>query len=239
MTIHSLLTEITQMCALSGFEIIQVTASDLTTVVQSHDADKTLFVKSDLVPFRDVSGVFGIMNLKMLSGLLKLKPDETVVKPHTRQVGDDKLIDQFEFRNGRMKSSFRLMAPAHIPKQPDIKNIPWTLRLDDIEMFSDFPTFAALYSEVDKFFSITVEDSELICTFGQDAGAMQSGSLIIGKVDGAINTVLTFPIDKFIMMLKLAKGRNSRLMFTDKGLLGMEIETSLGVHNYYLRQVVR
>jgi hypothetical protein len=232
------------MCAVSGIEVLKVTATDKSTMIQGHDLDKTVFVKSDLIPLPSARGEFGIMNLKMLSGLLKIKPEETIVTPKTRTMGEETVIDNFEFRNGRMKSIYRLMASAHIPQQPDPKvmaTVPWTAVVDDMDVFSDFASFAGLYAEVDKYFGISVIDEKLVCSFGQEASSMQSGMLTVCETDGMLDNMLTFPVDKFIMMLKLGKGRNGKLKFTHKGngLLGMEIETGLGSHTYYLRQVVR
>ena len=42
------------------------------------------------------------------------------------------------------------------------------------------------------------------------------------------------------MLLKLAAANEkSKLMFSNKGVLGVEIETELGRYSYYLRQNVR
>lgn len=228
------------MASLSGIEVVKITATPLHTRIQAHDVDKALFVDGEIIPM-GIEGEFGIMNLKMLSGLLKIKPLETSVTPRMREIGGAQYVDQFEFRNGRMKSQYRLMASAHIPQQGKIGKIPWDVVVTDFSIFEDFHSFAGLYSEVDKSFGITVRDGELVCSFGQEEGTMQSGSLILGKVDGVMNNILTFPVDRFNMMLKLAKGRNAKLLMTQQsnGLLGMEIETELGIHRYYLRQVVR
>lgn len=240
MSIHSILSEVNQLCSLSNIEVIKITATKETTRIQTHDADKVLFIDSELIPM-GVEGEFGIMNLKMLGGLLKIRPEETTVTARMRKIDGEDHIDQFEFRNGKMKSNYRLMANMHIPKQATIGKIPWDVEISDLGIFEDFTSFAGIYSEVDRNFSFAIRDDSLVCLFGQEGGSMQSGMLILGKVLGSIENNLTFPVDKVNMLLKLAKGRASKIFITQKsnGMLGMEIETGLGLHRYYLRQVVQ
>jgi len=55
-----------------------------------------------------------------------------------------------------------------------------------------------------------------------------------------LSSQLSFPVDKFVMLMKLAVNKEgSKLKFSDKGLLGVEVNTEYGVYHYYLRQMVR
>ena len=244
MSTQAILKEVISFCALNNVEIIKIIAEEDGTKVQSHDAEKTLFIEGSFGTVPEFVGEFGISNLKMLSGLINFSQGDgaSSFKANLRTVDGSEVLDQFEFKGRGAKSVFKLMDAAHIPEQAKIASIPWGFELTDLskDRFSEFQTFAGLYSEVDKQFGITVVDGELIFSFGQEASSTHSGSISYGKVDGTLKNPLLFPVDKFAMLMKLALSREkSKLMFTDKGLLGVEIEADYGLYRYYLRQSVR
>ncbi|RYF03838.1 MAG: hypothetical protein EOO77_30450 [Oxalobacteraceae bacterium] len=67
-----------------------------------------------------------------------------------------------------------------------------------------------------------------------------SGSMVFAeKVVGTLTGVLNFPVDKFLMLMKIAQNASeARLMFTSKGLLGVEVVTHHGTYKYFLRQTI-
>lgn len=237
------LEEINRLVALDGVEVIKVSCQETETLVESHDTDKTLFVKASLTPVEDFTGDFGITDLKMLGSCLKFHGTQDVkLKIGTRKIMDQRVMDEIEFRGKGAKSIFKLMDAAHIPKQAKIADIPWSITIDEVgkERIKDFSSFAQMFSGSDGHFDITTRDGKLVFAFGREASSTHSGTLEFSDVEGDITTALSFPVSKFTMMLKLAAANEkSKLMFSDKGLLGVEIQTELGVYHYYLRQVIR
>ena len=243
MSTISLLNEINQLCSLDGIEVIKVTADDKKTLVQSHDVDKTLFVEATLSPVEDFSGEFGITDLKMLSSCLKFHGrDDVKLRVGKREVAGETVMDEIEFRGKGAKSIFKLMDAKHIGKQASISSISWSVVIDDLnkDRIKDFSSFAQMFANIDGFFDISTNAGKLVFAFGKEASSTHSGTLEFADVVGDIATTLSFPVAKFTMMLKLAAANEKgKLMFSDKGLLGVEIETEFGLYRFYLRQIVR
>lgn len=248
MTIQAVLSDVVKQCALANVEVIKVTGTASGTKVQTFDADKTLFIEGDLaetVP--EFEGEFGITNLKMLSGLLgftNYQTENAAFKVRTRDVGGVTALDQFEFRGAGSKSIFKLMDIQHVPSQATIANIPWGVTLDEISKskITEFQQFAGLYAEVDKQFGVSVdEDKNLVISFGAQASSAHSGSMVFAEnIAGSLPGTLTFPVDKFLTLMKIGQNaQSSKLMFTSKGLLGVEAVTNHGTYKYFLRQSVR
>jgi hypothetical protein len=247
MTIQAVLSDMLKQCALANIEVIKITGTDGETKVQTFDADKTIFIEgrfADVVP--EFSGEFGITNLKMLTGLLgfaNFQTDNADFKVRSREVNGVRALDQFEFKGAGSKSVFKLMDVQHVPKQAEIKNIPWDITLDEISKskITEFQQFAGLYSEIDKQFTVTTDGSDLVAAFGQQASSTHSGAMVLAEnITGSLTGGLTFPVDKFLMLMKIAQNaKSSKLTFTSKGLLGVETVTNHGSYNYFLRQSVR
>ncbi len=246
MNVQAALADIIKQTALANVDILKITGGEETRV-QTFDTDKTLFIEGELKsPVGDFVGEFGITNLKMLSGLLNFtnfQTDDASFKVRTRDINGTKTLDQFEFKGSGSRSVFKLMDIQHVPEQAKIANIPWDVVLDEISKpkVTEFTQFAGMYSEIDKHFVITVADGDLVITLGQEASSSHSGSMVFASgVTGSFSGALTFPVDKFLMLLKLAlTAKSARIMFTNKGLLGVETTTDAGTYRYYLRQSVR
>lgn len=244
MSVQSVLSEVVKHCSMNGVEVIKITGSDTAVRVQCHDADKTLFVEGDIPPLDDFRGEFGITNIKMLSGLLGFSHyQDSAFKINTRKKDGETVPFQIQFKGRGSKSLFNLMDANYIPKQATIPAVPWGVTLSEVtkEMLTEFQQFAGLYAEIDKFFSISVVDDAIMITFGQEASSTHSGSMKLADAGGqTLNSTLSFPVDKFIALMKLAvANETAKLMFTDKGLLGIDLTSEHGVYRYYLRQTVR
>lgn len=238
-----ILRETLSLCALNKVAVIKFTATDDDTKVQAHDDDKTLYIDADIAAAKEFTGVFGISDLKMLSGLLNFNNHaDATFKSHSREIAGKTVLDEFQFRRGGTRSSFKLMAEAHIPKQVATPKIPWaaTMASPSKEKLADFLSFAGMYAEVDKTCAMFTQDGKLMMQFGLDASSTHSGVFEFDAIAGETNAPMTFPVDKFVMLMKLAVAREqSKLMLSNSGVLGVEIEGNHGVYRFYLRQSVR
>ncbi len=247
MTIQAVLSDVVKQCALTNVEVLKITGTANETKVQTFDADKTLFIEAILDdPVPEFEGEFGITNLKMLNGLLgfaNYQTDNAIFKVREREINGRKSLDQFEFKGAGSKSVFKLMDIQHVPQQATISSIPWGVALEEINKskITEFTQFAGLYAEIDKFFSVTVDNGDLVMTFGQQASSSHSGSMIFAEnIAGSLSSTLTFPVDRFLMLMKIGQNaQSSKLMFSNKGLLGVEAVTNHGLYKYFLRQSVR
>lgn len=243
MTIQAVLSEVIKYCNLGGVEVIKITGSDDNIIVQCHDEDKTLYVDARIkTPLDEIRGEFGITNIKMLSGLLGFSHfKEGSLKVITRKSGDLVVPTQIEFKGKGSKSLYNLMDAQYIPQQAKIATVPWEATISPTkDMLAEFQEFAGLYSEIDKHFHISVTDGVVNVAFGQEASSTHSGTMKLTDTEKKTISSMTFPVDKFVMLMKLAINcENAKLLLTSKGLLGVDIETDLGVYKYYLRQAVR
>ena len=244
MSIQSILKDIIKHCGVAGVEVIKITGSDEGIKAQCHDLDKTLFVEgnfAEVIP--EFSGEFGITNIKMLSGLLGFSHyQEGSFAVKTRKVNDVEVPSQLQFKGKGSRSTFNLMDNNYVPQQATIAQVPWNIVIDEVtkDMMAEFQQFAGLYSEVDKHFNVAVDDGAIMVTFGQEASSTHSGAMKLVETTQTLANTLSFPVDKFVMLMKLAiANETAKLKFTDKGLLGVDIESDNGVFHYYLRQTVR
>lgn len=247
MTIQAVLTDVVKQCALANIEVLKITGTSSETKVQTFDTDKTLFIEAILNdPVPEFEGEFGITNLKMLNGLLgfaNYQTESATFKVREREVNGRKSLDQFEFKGAGSKSVFKLMDIQHVPQQATISSIPWGVTLEEVSKskITEFTQFAGLYAEIDKYFSVTAEGDNLVLTLGQQASSSHSGSMVFAEnIDGSLSGTLTFPVDRFLTLMKISQNaQSSKLMFSNKGLLGVEAVTPHGLYKYFLRQSVR
>lgn len=244
---QKVLSDILTQCGLGDVSIIKITGGLDETIVQTFDQDKTLFIAGKLKePLSDFNGEFGISELKLLKGLLGFttyQADDAMLRVVTRKVGEDAIPTGLEFKGKGSKSMFNLMNAEHVPTQPKITTIPWdiTTQLSSSKA-GEIQKFSSLFSSIDSNCAISTVEGDLVATFGKPNSSVNSGSLTLQEdVDGSLTGELMVPIDKLVMLIKLAMSANShKLMFSSSaGLLGLEVETEFGVYNYYLRQNVR
>lgn len=246
MSTQEILSDIVSHCSLSDIEVIKISEKN-STVIEAHDKDKVLFINGKtLAPVGEFVGEFGIGNIKFLSGLLNFPAFKgSGIGVGTRMIEDGKrrVVDRLEFNGGGVRTVYHTMDAAYIPAQATIAAIPWDLVIKDIPYakIAEFQKFASLFSDVDKFFTASCRDGDLIFTMGIESSNTTSGSMVIssGHTDSSFSGLL-FPVDKFNALMKISQGaEESALRFSSRGVLGVEAISGYAAYAYYLRQCVR
>ncbi len=223
---------------------LRVTGSDTETVIKGCDDTKTLFVEATLKqPLQEFEGEFGITNINLLSGLLNFTnylTDDATFSVKKKERNGVLTVEQFEFRNPVTgnDADFRMMDPAHIPEQATIPaNIPWDVTITPTKSkVTEFSQLAGLYSEIDKNFGAKTENGDLIFYIGDEDSANHRVRMVFeGAVKGDLKGNLTWQTFQFLSIMKLTGSHPTTLKLTNRGILGLVVETPHGVYNYFIR----
>lgn len=232
----------------AAFETIKVTGTDKLTKIEGVNEDRHVILAAELKqPIPELKGVFGMVNLPLLGGLLNFTPylaDGAAFKvKRTTQRGAD-TVEQFEFTDatGSGSSIFRCMSPERIPPQAEISPIPWIIEFQPTKArISEFEQLNRLYSSVDKLFSVKTDKKQnLIFTIGEDNSSTHRGSMVFETgISGAITNDPAWTTGHFLSTLKLAGENPVTLRISNHGLLAVEIESPFATYKFLLRANAR
>lgn len=224
------------------FEILKVTGEDTSTSIKAVDVEKTLFLEASLKePIPEFVGEFGLTNINLLKGLLDFSSYRTDQAEFTVRRFSNKgkeTVEQFEFKDANKKGAvFRLMSAELVPEQATIANIPWDVTFKpNKSKLTEFQQLANLYSEVDKFFGVKTDGTDLVFYIGDENSATHRASMVFESgITGTITGQVQWSISQFLSVMKLAAAHDAEVRITHRGVLGVEIETPHGVFKYYLR----
>jgi hypothetical protein len=243
---RSVLLDVIRQCS-SLVDIIKVTGTEAETRLQAVDDKLTLFVEANLKqPLPELEGEFGITYLKLLKGLLEFPSyasDNATFRVTRRTVDDTNAPETFEFKDGRGAGSvFRLMNAKNVPEQAEIRSISWTVTfITNKTKMAEFQQLAKLYDEVDRVFVPTVDENQnLVFMIGETNSSTHHGSVVIEQgVEGALRGDACFSTGQFLEVLKLCGNNDTTVKISNRGVLGLEVETEHGNYRYYLRAATR
>lgn len=225
----------------SLFESIRVSGKEKETKFEAMDKDKVLFLVATLkeaVP--DFVGEFGMTNLKLLNGLVSFAsysgPDSTFEVSRWERGGNE-TVEYLRFGDGKGGEAIYRMAPP--PEGAQIANIPWGFSFSpNRSKVAEFNQLSNLYSEVDKHFGTKTVDNNLVFTVGTENSSTHRASMIFeSNVAGELKTELTWNIDHFQAIMKMAGNDPATVRITPRGVMGIEIDTQYATYLYYLRVV--
>ncbi len=190
----------------------------------------------------DITGKFGLSNIKMLKGIVNNKSiSDGGIILKTRDISGEKVPDRIEFKGKGASATFRLVDKRVIPDQPEIKEIPWDIEFSpDAELLTMFKAMALLYTEIDKNFILRTEQGNLVVSFGLETSSTHSGNMILSENVGAdISGDLKFPIGLFLDIMKSSGGSEDvKIKITNRGLLCVQITTLAATYDYMLKKVM-
>lgn len=223
------------------FEVLKVIGSNKETKITAVDDEKVMFLDATLKePIEEFDGEFGLTNIKLLKGLLDFpsyRTDEAKFNVKRKERNGKETVEQFEFKDANNKGSiFRLMSSDLIPSQAVIKNIPWDITIEpNKSKFSEFQKLANLYSKVENSFAPKTEGNDLVFIIGEEDSSTHQASMVFQSgVDGELKGDIRFGIPQFLSIMRM-NSENTKLMFTSRGILCVEIETKYGFYKYFLR----
>ena len=221
---------------------LRVTGTPKETVIKGCDDDKTMFVEAHLKqPLPEFEGEFGLTNLTLLNGLLNFanyRTDDATFSVKHRERDGRQTVEQFEFKNKVTGNDavFRMMDPRHVPEQATIPNIPWNITITpNKSKITEFQQLANLSSEVTKNFSARTHNGDLQFIIGEEGQQSSITMVFEPNVNGSLTSNMTWGVQQFLSVMKLAGANPTTLKITSKGVLSVAVETPYGIYNYYLR----
>lgn len=232
----------------AAFETIKVTGTDKLTKIEGVNEDRHVILAAELKqPIPELKGVFGMVNLPLLGGLLTftsyLADGSSFNVKRTTQRGAD-TVEQFEFTDatGSGSSIFRCMSPELVP--PQLESIPdqWVIEFQPTKArISEFEQLNRLYSSVEKLFSVKTDKKQnLIFTIGDDNSSTHRGSMVFETgMAGAIVNDPAWTTAHFLSTLKLAGENPVTLRIDNRGMLTIEFESPFATYKFLLRATAR
>ncbi|MFP5446683.1 MAG: hypothetical protein ACLGIY_24445, partial [Betaproteobacteria bacterium] len=167
------------------------------------------------------------------------KTDDATFKVKRKEQDGISYVEQFEFRDAKNKGAdFRAMSAKLVGDQAVIATIPWEVSLVPSKAkIAEFSQLAGFFSEVSKgTFSISTEGSDVVLTIGDSGSSTHRASLVFeSDVQGALKGDLSFSINQFLTVLKLAGANTTKMNVTSRGVMSLVIETEFATYSYFLR----
>jgi hypothetical protein len=225
------------------FDKIRITGNATLTRIEACDKDKILFIVATLKePVAEFAGEFGIGSLSLLSGLLNFptyKTEAAQLLVHRTDSPAGSYVSEFEFRDeAGAGTKFKTMNPRLVGDQAQIATIPWNVEIVPTKAkIAELEKLAHLLSEVDKGFGVAIRNETLFLTIGTDtAGTHTSTVAFVENVQTDYKEErIFFNTGHFLGVLKNAGSVPPIVRFSSKGVVGITVETEVGIYNYYLR----
>lgn len=222
------------------FKKIKVTGTVDSTKIEAFDDDKVLFLVATLKePVPEFIGEFGIGSLGLLSGLLNFasyKSDDAEFRVHRSENSD--YVSEFEFRDKKGGfTRFKTMNPRLV-EQATVTNIPWSVRVTPTKAtIAELTQLSAHLSEVDTMFGVKLENYTLFITIGGGASGTHTSSVAFATdvVDTFSPPSVTYNTKHLLSVLKNSGAIPAEVLFSEKGIAGITVNTDYGTYNYYLR----
>lgn len=226
------------------FEKIRVTGLDIGVKVEAHTEDKNMFLVAELnEPVREFAGEFGMSNLSLVNGLLNFpsyKGEKAKFKAKRTERDGVDYLSEFEFYDAHGGCSrYRTMNPRLVGDQAKIQAIPWEVSVvPQKAKITEFIQLAGLLSEVEKQFSVNIENKTMFLTIGGGRAATSHSSSIAFASDVTEelpHTNMVFKVPQFLSVLKAAGNLPVTVKFSSRGVAGVIVDTGKGTYSYILR----
>lgn len=227
--------------ALGTIDIVKVTGSKKSTVMDSMNEDRTIIIQAETKnPVIEVSdcGTFGMPNLNKLDLHLKnpeYKEDAEIKVVWEDRNGEDKPTTiHFENAAGDFKNEYKLMGEALVNekvKAPKFKGATWHVELEpSVTSIERMKLQAAVHSEETDFL-VKTEGNDLKVYFG-DASTHEGSFVFQTGVKGKLKQSWSYPIKQFIGILGLVGEKTMKI--SDDGVILVTINSGLADYNYYV-----
>jgi hypothetical protein len=232
------------------FKIIKFVGTDDSTEFMANDEDKNLFVQGDFkIPVPELKGEFGIGELPLFNGFLRFpsyngegsKISVTREKKVYNGKETDETVTEFKFRDKNNKgANYRTMSAQHKEIEDmatEIPEIPWTVSfIPEKSKISEFSELASLCKGIDDSFAVSLEDGNLIFSIGDSSDSTHNAEMVFATgIDNVDLKKVSYPIERFLVMLKIVNGLKSEVRFTNRRIAGVFAESDNVNYRYFLR----
>lgn len=230
------------------FDVVRIDGDETKTTFTAQDQNKTYILEGSFkkqIP--EFEGSFGIPNLAIFAGLLKfpsyMTPEATLTA--TRQLKPKmtaETVTEFKFKDKNKKgASFKTMASSVLAEKglgsSAVPNITWDITFKpEKSKVNEFADLARLYNEVDKKFTISNSDDDLIFAIGSDSDSTHNVDMMFVKdVQGRLKTPLDFSTQKFLEIIRVLGNLDIEITISSRRLLSLKAESENISYRYFLR----
>lgn len=222
---------------LGNIDLIKVTGTQTTTVVNAVSEDKSVVVTGTLVqPNAEFEGVFGMPNLGKLKTILGFDDyDENSVITLNRKDRDGvKVPDTIHFatKNNDFVNDYRLMAKSIVEekvKDVKFKGVNWNVEFEpSVASILRLKKQASANSE-EKTFCTKVENGDLKIYFG-DVSTHSGNFVFEAGVTGTLGKTWYWPVQETLAILSLPGDKTFRI--SDQGAAEITVDSGLAVYQY-------
>ncbi len=222
-----------------GVDLIKVTGTDTTTVVDTITEDRTVIIKGSFKnPISDFIGVFGMPNiskLKTIVGFDEYDDKSNIFVTHTQRDGVDiPGAIHFETSSGDFINDYRLMLKSVVEEKITVasfKGATWNVEFE--------PAVASIMrlkkqsqaNSDEKQFSAKVIDGDLRFYFGDPS--THSGNFVFHtQVEGVLNKDWKWPVKEFMSIMDLVGDKMVRI--ADAGAMEIIVDSGLATYRYLI-----
>lgn len=243
--LSEVLTDIlAQTHGLGFIEMMKIDSNATETKIAAINDDKSVVAYGTLnSPLTELNGVVGLSRMAVLQGYLKFEhfngPNSTIEIKTTQRDGVEVPTEiNFSGPDGH-SSSYRFMHKDVVEEQvkvPNFKGASWDVVIaGSDEIMKDLSYFNGILGAFEATFTAKTDvNGDLNFYIG--SGPTDRATVPVAKnVNGTLTGNLTWPLVETLAILKLAsKADDCTLSFSNKGVLKIEMETSIGSYEYLL-----
>lgn len=224
------------------YDVVRVYNQDKATNFQAKDAEQTLFMSGKFKTyFSDLDdGSVGINRMPTLNGMLNFAAYNEPTSKYdlvTELKGEQKQLSEIAFTSPQgHKSTYRFMGSKVVDNQvkvPPFKGASWDVSFrPTTKMISDLSHFSTILGGNDCVFTAKVIKGKLefhIGSQGQDRAVVP-----ICDTTGTMKKEWSWPLYKFISILKLADGEVCTVNISSQAAMKIEIESDKCFYDFIM-----
>ena len=227
------------------FDKVRVLCGDTGTTVEAYTDDKMLFLFADLhdiVP--ELTGEFGLSNLKLLSGLLdhaSYKADSA--KFQSRRMTRDGVdyVAELVFSDAAGGGvHYKTVNPRMLGDRAHIAPVRWGVSVTPSKAkLTEVMQLTGMLSQVDQHFGVSYDNRTLFLTIGGKSASSHNASIALESdvESDTLPTKMMFKMPHFISVVKNAGNHPCTIRFAKEGVGGILVETDHGSYSYILRGI--
>jgi hypothetical protein len=225
-----------------GFlNIVKVTGTANSTSIDSMADDRSVIMKAETAnPYPDMVGTFGMPQLNKLKIHLdcpEYREEADISIQHGDRNGTEVPIGiHFENKGGDFKNDYRFMNQSIIEeklKAPVFKGAKFHVELEPSVASVQRFNFQATANSEHPTFVVKTDGDKLKFIFGDQS--THAGEFVFADgIQGKLTKSWAWPVAQVLSILKIADVNNTKMSFSDDGLLQITLDSGLATYNYII-----
>ena len=226
---------------LGYLNIVKVTGTEQGTSIDSMADDRSVVMTAETAnPYPDMIGTFGMPQLNKLKIHLdcpEYREDADISVQHAERNGQEVPIGiHFENKAGDFKNDYRFMNQEIINeklKTAKFKGAKWNVELSPSVSAVQRFNFQATANAEHPTFLVKTDGDKLKFSFGDQS--THAGEFVFADgVTGKLSKGWTWPVAQVLSILKIADVNNTKMSFSDDGLLQITLDSGLATYKYII-----